>query len=226
LDINTVFSPEELKRFFNEVRDCFQIDGYHWLFVGDTGLRGFIGSNVDRLDDIITTELKIDPLSLEEVKKLINKRIIYYGLKRAAISAPIDFKVIEYLYNMTNGRLRYIFGMCTRLLTLVANEALINTVDLKFARPIISKLAEARIIQRRISPFSLLILKDIVKSGQATTGELTKKLNKKQASVSRGIGELIGKRLVRQKKAGRSNIYFPSLDSKIAYSGSKSSRYR
>ncbi len=221
LDVNTIFRQDELRRFFNEARDCFQIEGYHWLFVGDTGLRGFIGSNVDRLDDIITTELKINPLSLAEVRKLIDKRMKYCSIKNAKISAPIDFEVISYLYEMANGRLRYIFGICTRLLALVSNEALINNIDLKFAKPIIARLAEERIVQRRISPLSLLILRNIVQSGQATTGDLTKKLNKKQTSISRGISELTDTRLVRKRKAGRTNIYIPSLDAKIAYSGEK-----
>ncbi|MCK4249712.1 MAG: BlaI/MecI/CopY family transcriptional regulator [Candidatus Omnitrophica bacterium] len=218
LDVNTVFQPNELKNFLNEARDSFQIKGYHWFFVGDTGLRGFIGSNVDRLDDIITSEVRLNPLSLEEVCRLIDKRSVYYRTPGAKIALPIDFEVIKYLYGLTNGRLRYIFGICTRLLSLISGEPLLHMVDLKFAKPIIMKFAEDRIAQQNISPLSLSVLRKLVKLEQATTTELTKKMKKEQTSISRSLRELLNKRLVTQKRSGRNNVYSPSLDAKVAYS--------
>ncbi|GAH18980.1 unnamed protein product, partial [marine sediment metagenome] len=217
LDIKTVFEPDSLRNFLNEARDSFQIEGYHWMLIGDTGLRGFIGSHIDRLDDIITAEVKLKPLTLKKVQQLIDKRIRYYSLVRKKVSPPIDFEVIKYLYSLTDGRLRYIFGICTRLLSLISSEALIHTVDLDFAKPIIMRLAEERIAQRNISPLSLRILRMLVESGGSTTTELAKKLDKGQTSVSRCLRELLTKRLVKFKKVGKEHIYSPSLDAKVAY---------
>ncbi|PIS23946.1 MAG: hypothetical protein COT45_04940 [bacterium (Candidatus Stahlbacteria) CG08_land_8_20_14_0_20_40_26] len=217
LDVDTIFKPDELGTLLNEARDSFQMEGYHWILIGDTGLRGFIGSNVDRLDDIITTEVRLKPLKLEEVQPLINKRMQYYSLTRRKIHPPIDFEVIEYLHKLTNGRLRYIFGICTRVLSLISGEALIRRVDLKFAKPIIIKLTEERISQRNISPLSLKVLRELVELGQSTTTELTKKLGKGQTNVSRSLRELLMKGLVKFEKVGRNNVYSPSLDAKVAY---------
>ena len=216
-DINTTFEPVQLKNFLNETRDSFQLDGYHWFLVGDTGFRGFIGSNVDRLDDIITAEVNLAPLSKEEVSQSVDKRIRYYSLPKTKVVPPVEFDVIEHLYDLTGGRLRYIFGMCTRLLSLICNEAVIRSVDLKFAKPIITRLAEERISQRNISPLSLVILRKLVESDKSTTMELARNLKKGQTSISRGLAELLNEKLVKQEKVGRNNIYYPSLDAKVAY---------
>lgn len=218
LDVGTVFQPDDLRSFLNESRDAFQLDGYDWLLIGDLGLRGFIGSHVDRLDDIVTAEARLEPLSLDDVRLLIDRRMSWYGLPKGKTLPPIDFEVIEYLYHLTNGRLRYIFGLCTRLLSILSTEAVIQTVDLGFARPVIASLAEDRIIQRNLTPLSLTVLQRLVREGPATTSALSKALKKGQTSVSRSLSELLGKRLVRVEKIGRNNVYSPSLDAKVAYS--------
>lgn len=217
LDIETVFEPEVLKNLLNEIRDILQLKGYHWLLIGDTGFRSFIGSNVDRLDDIISAEIHLQPLTIKEVEELINRRIRHYSISKKHAAPPIDFEVIKYLYDLTNGRLRYIFGICTRLLSLVSTEALIHSIDLKFAEPIIKKLAEERIIQRNITDLSLKILRTLVKLEKATPTKLSKELNQGQTSISRCLKELLNQRLVRFVKTGKKHIYSPSLDAKLAF---------
>lgn len=53
----------EIKVLFNALRDYTQTDGSSWLFVGDIGLRRFIAQEVDRLDDIISYEVEINPIT-------------------------------------------------------------------------------------------------------------------------------------------------------------------
>ena len=216
LDIETIFEPEVLKHLLNEIRDIFQLKGYHWLLIGDEGLRGFIGSNVDRLDDIISAKIRLQPLTIKEVEELIKKRIRYFSISKKHAAPPINFEVVKYLYDLTNGRLRYIFGMCSRLLSLVSTEALIHSIDLKFAKPIIKKLAEERIVRRKITDLSLKVLRTLVKLEKATPTKLSKKLNQGQTSISRCLKELLNQRLVKFEKSGQKHIYSPSLDAKLA----------
>ena len=56
-----------------------QIEGSNWLFVGDLGLRKFIAQHVDRLDDIISHEVRINPLPVSDLLEMLGKRIRFYG---------------------------------------------------------------------------------------------------------------------------------------------------
>ena len=106
--------------------------------------------------------------------------------------------------------------MCSRLLSLVSTEALIHSIDLKFAKPIIKKLAEERIVRRKITDLSLKVLRTLVKLEKATPTKLSKKLNQGQTSISRCLKELLNQRLVKFEKSGQKHIYSPSLDAKLA----------
>ena len=216
LDLKVVHQPEEMRQFLNASRDIFQISGYNWLIVGDLGLRGFIASEVDRLDDIITIEVSVEPLDIDNVKALIEKRMRKYALGKNYIN-PINFEVISYLHNLTSGRLRYIFGMCTRLLNILSYEQIIERVDLEIARPIIAKLAEDRIKQRQVSASSIEVLRYLVKMGKSTPTEISKGLGKAQTAISRSLAELVRVNLTYCVEEGRRRIYYPQLDAKVAY---------
>ncbi len=69
---------EHLKMLLNIMRDYFQTPGTSWLLVGDNSLRRFIAQEVDRLDDIISHETEITPLSQQEYLALFAKRVNYF----------------------------------------------------------------------------------------------------------------------------------------------------
>ncbi len=217
LDLGTVLEKEELKKILNDARDIFLIEGYCWLLVGDTGLKGFISSQVDRLDDVISADIEIVPLSLKNIKSLILRRLEHYAFNKNKVTNPINDDVVEYLYDITNGRLRYIFGVCTNLLSLIAGDAVIKTIDLAIAKPLIVSLAKEKIDKKQISPTALNILGVIVEKKNITTMKLANTIKMKHPNVSRSIKELVKAGLVKVEEHGRINIYSPSLDAKIGY---------
>ena len=73
LDIGAIHEIKHLQYLFNELRDYIQTDFVSWMLVGDVGLRKFIAQNVDRLDDIISYEVKIEALTEQEFLSLIRK---------------------------------------------------------------------------------------------------------------------------------------------------------
>ncbi|NNM59600.1 MAG: hypothetical protein HKM04_07270 [Legionellales bacterium] len=92
LDIGEIHSQEDMKYLFNALRDYTQIDGSNWLFVGDLGLRKFIAQQVDRMDDIISYEVRIDPLPISSLSEMLDKRVRFYGESEKA-ELPIDKEV-------------------------------------------------------------------------------------------------------------------------------------
>ncbi len=116
LDIGAVHLGDYLKYILNALRDYMQTRNTSWFLVGDVGIRAFIASKVDRVDDIISHEVFIKSLSKKDYYNLIAKRINFYRSNENAIS-PIADEVFDYLYDITSGRLRYIFGLVNRLIT-------------------------------------------------------------------------------------------------------------
>jgi len=89
LDVGEIHEEKHLKYLFNELRDYIQTNDVSWLLVGDIGLRKFIAQQVDRLDDIVSHEIALQPLTGSDYIKLIDKRIQFYRNNPKA-HMPID----------------------------------------------------------------------------------------------------------------------------------------
>lgn len=217
LDINTTISSTQLKIFLNRIRDLLQLPGYSWLLVGDTGLRGFIASNVDRLDDIVTFEVYIPPLSLEEVYEAINRRLERLKIKEN-VEPPLTNDLIEALYNASGGRIRQIFGTATRLLSLIADNPLIDKINLKDAVPLLKTMIGERISQYGIdkSPVTYNILQKLAEFAPITPTQLSKKISISRPQISRALALLQKARLVYVQQKGKERLWMPMADVKIA----------
>ena len=135
LDIGEIHREGDMKYLLNALRDYTQIKGSNWIFVGDRGLRKFIAQQVDRLDDIISYEITLNPVAVEDLPEMIKKRVNFFR-ESNKVELPIEEDVFIYLYHITQGRLRYIFGLVSRLLNRLHIGDLVDkmTLDLGFCR--------------------------------------------------------------------------------------------
>ena len=216
LDIPEVHSEAHLKYLFNAMRDYFQTDSVSWLLVGDVGLRQFIAQQVDRLDDIVSYEELIKPVSKKEYDQLIQRRLNFYKLSSKA-ELPIDDEVFDYLYEVTKGRLRYIFGLLKRLTNVLLVGDLTDRITMGIAKPAISELAVKRVRSTAITPTEELVLKALVQLESATPSELAKKIHKTNSHVSNTLTALSNHKLITVSYQGRTSIYSPVLDAIVAY---------
>jgi len=216
LDIGEIHSPEEMKYLLNALRDYTQIDGSNWLFVGDLGLRKFIAQHVDRLDDIISFEVKLDPISLSELSEMLDKRVKFYGESTKA-ELPIEKEVFYYLYKITNGRLRYIFGLISRLMNRLYVGDLTDKITLDIAKPMLVKLGHDRVQRSDITTMEEQVLRLLVTLTDSRPTNIAKKLKKTSQYIGRVLSNLVSKKLVSSQKEGRDRIYKPSIDAIIAY---------
>lgn len=217
LDIGAIHDEEHMKYLFNAIRDYVQTKGMTWLFVGDVGLRRFIAQEVDRLDDIVNYEVKLDPLTKEEFHQLIKTRVEYYRENDNA-DLPVDSEVLSYLYDITRGRLRYIFGLLQRLMSNLHVGDLTDRVSLDIAKPMIRQLAYDRVRLNDISPIEEQLLVFLVKKESSTVTELASEINKTKQYASKILLKLSDAKLVTVIKQGKYRSYAPSLDAIIAYS--------
>ncbi len=216
LDLGEIHEEKHLKYLFNELRDYIQTNNVSWLFVGDVGLRKFIAQQVDRLDDIVSYEVEIQALNKSDYVKLIEKRIQFY-MNNPNAQLPIDDDVFLYLFDLTKGRLRYVFGLIKRLLNELSIRDIVYKLTLDLAQPMISKLAKERLAKNGLTSGEKEILKMLVKLGSASATELSHRLSKTRQYVSKILVKLYDMRLIYAKREGRNRIYLPVLDVVIAY---------
>ncbi len=217
LDIGEIHSEDEMKYLFNALRDYTQMEGSGWLFVGDIGLRRFIAQDVDRLDDIISHEAYIEPLPISELSGMIDRRIKFYGESNKA-ELPIEMPVFDYLHRITSGRLRYIFGLASRLMNKLYIGDLTDKVTLDIAKPMLIKLGKDRVKRSDLSDAEESALRLLVKIPNATPSKVAKELKKSTQYIGRVLSTLVDRRLASSKKEKRQRIYTPSIDAIIAYS--------
>lgn len=216
LDIGAIHEVRHLTYLFNELRDYIQTDLVSWMLVGDIGLRKFIAQHVDRLDDIVSYETRIDSLTQEEFSALINQRIQFYKNHPKA-EMPIEHDVFLYLFKITKGRLRYIFGLLKRLLNELSIGDLTDKLTLDIAKPMVIKLAQERIAQYNITPKEIELLRMIVQNGSGNASKLADQLGQTRQSISRALNRLLEIKLVTVQIVGRDRVYHPSIDAEIAY---------
>jgi len=217
LDVGTVQDEERLRILLNVMRDYLQTPGTSWLLVGDTELRRFIAQKVDRVDDIVVFETEITALSEKEYLQLIDKRIQYFRTK-AQVKLPVDKEVWLYLFRITRGRLRYIFGLLNRLFSALQLGVLTDRINIELARPVIKKFGQDRVKRHKLSGTEELILKAVVTNKDIQVNDLAKYINKSQTQVSRMLGNLHKYKLVTYKQKWRNRIYMPEIDAELAYS--------
>ena len=194
-----------------------QTQNVSWFLVGDVGLRAFISRKVDRVDDIISYETFIEPLSKEDYYLLIDKRVSFYRNNENAVF-PVDQEVFEYLYDITEGRLRYVFGLLQRLMRRLRVGDLINMLTLDVAKPMITELARNRIGVHELTTSEEDVLKQLVILKESSVKKLIATTGKNRAFVSRILSKFLKLELVVTSKKGTLRLYTPSLDAKIAYS--------
>lgn len=219
LDLGEVHQEPDLKQLFNSLRDYAQTDGISWLLVGDTGLRKFIAQQVDRLDDIISYEVNIAPLTEENFQSLIEKRINYYRMNPKA-RLPIERDVFSYLFDITKGRLRYIFGLLSRLIATLSLGDLTDKITLSIAKETLIDLSRSRIKRNDITQSEESILRMAVSMKKCTVGSMAKELKKSGQYVGKILSKLAQAKLLHLQREGNSKCYLPSLDAMIAYSDS------
>lgn len=216
LDVGTVHEEKHLRYLFNALRDHIQTRGISWLLVGDVGLRRFVAQHVDRLDDIVSNEVEIKPISKYKYHELIQKRLQFYR-ENPKVILPIEENVFTYLYDITSGRLRYVFGLLQRLISQLHVGDLTDRLTLDIAKPMITKLGRDRVARNNLTLNEENILIALVKLKEAAVSELAKITTKSANHTSNVLSKLSQHKLVNSQKRGQYRYYTPELDATIAY---------
>lgn len=216
LDPDLTFTADELSAFLNDIRDSLQLPGFGWLLVGKTGLGRFITTNVPRLRSIVAHDVAVEPLSKEQVKKVLKTRIEACAVPGQKPTNPLDQALLEEIYDASGGSLREMFNVCTKLCVALAPDPVYVKITKKEAGALIAELLSVRFAGIQRSPLQRAILLELASRPGMTQQELIEQLGKTQAAVSRAARMLVETELVRRTKAGRRVRYWPAPEVRLA----------
>lgn len=215
LDIEYGFETEDLKRFFNEIRDTLQIPHVSWLICGADGLGNFIKKHIPRVSQIITSYINVEPLSFEEVVKAFALRI--KGAKKKG-SLPIDTNLLNYIYDIANGSFREILNIVYQLLVKYYNEPLVKIIDMEHARFFFYDSGKKRIERLKRSRLLYSVFEAILENPGVTQTKLAMLTKKQQANISRITKELQADGYISIKRVSRTNYYYADSKYQIGFS--------
>lgn len=216
LDIEYGFEKEDLKRFFNEIRDTLQIPYISWLICGADGLESYTRKNIPRVAQITNSFMAVNPLSFEEVVEAFSLRIKKNQMKG---QLPIDPSLMNYIYDIAGGSFREILNIVYQLLVKYYNEPLVKIINMEHARYFFYEIGKQRVERLKRSTIQYPVFEAILNNPGIKQIELAKLVKKQQANVSRVTKELEADGYIIIKKLGRTNYYYADTKYRIGFSG-------
>jgi DNA-binding transcriptional ArsR family regulator len=216
LDPELTFSHDELETFLNDVRDCLQLPQLSWLLVGKSGLSKFISRRVPRLRSIIAHEVALSPLSLNQVRETLKRRLEACALPEQKPLNPIEPELLDLIFEATGGSLRETFLICSKLCQAVATDPVYARISPELASGLLAELLNVRFAEIRKTPLQRSMLQALSKNPGLTQGDLAEEIGKTQTTISRAAKSLIDLELIRKVKEGRSVRYWPAPEVRLA----------
>ena len=198
---------EKLKSFFEEIRDCLQMESIYYVFVGHKGMFQQIIAPLERVRSIFyNNPILISPLTKVEVKRVIEKRYQLLALPNKTIIRPVEQSVLDSLYDIFNGKIRYLMNAVTSLITNIP-ESYNDTLDVESA---INFLREITIteVNTYISGEELKVFNEVVKGIRFTNSSLSYCTGKSKQSINKYINKFLALNLIfPSDKVGRNRFY-------------------
>ena len=220
LELLTRNGPQQLTKFFDETRDCLQTPRIYFIFVGYTGMFQQIIVPIERVRSVFFGHpIHLPPLSRRDVRRAIRLRYKLLALKKNKWIPPVDDELVDHLYDVFAGRIRFIMDSITTLVTRLP-EGVTGTLPTDAARELLQQLAWERI--RSILTYAEQgVLEVAVEQSRFTNSSLVKATGKSKQNVAKYLKRLVDLNFARQiEKRGRSVIYETSPELALLRRGS------
>ncbi len=205
---NLELIPEEkLRCLFDDLRDFFQMQKVHFIFVGNLTVQSVLLS-MPRFSSIMNdTTFQIESLELNEISEILNKRL--YSLKIGDdidLIIPYTSDVIDELYRIFDGNIRDVLNSL--------NSAI---VELTYERPIIldmNKLVSTLNIILEKTFFKSItqrgkdVLMEVVKRKEITNKSISDNLHIPSQNVSKYLKDLKSKGCIRVRRKDSMNKFW------------------
>lgn len=184
-----LLSEKSIKKLFENLRDFFQTEGVHFVFVGNLTVKGYFLS-IPRFSSIMTdTPISIEPFTLEEVDKIIKKRFESMQIEGLDYVVPFTKDCLKMLYDLWGGNIRHILNSLSTAVQELTVEKPV-TIDENILARTLNSVLEKRYYSRITPPRALDVLKEIVKREEITNKSLSELLNLPRSNISGYLRDL------------------------------------
>ena len=184
-----LLSEENIKDLFENLRDFFQTEGVHFVFVGNLTVKAYFNS-IPRFSSIMTdAPIIIEVFTLDEVDELIKKRFEAMRIEDLGYVIPFTKDCLKILFDLWGGNIRHILNSLSTAVQEVTEEKTIVLDENTLARTLKSVL-EKRYSSKKITPRAKDVLMEIVRREEVTNKSLSDLLDLQRSNISGYIKEL------------------------------------
>ena len=200
-------SPDNVKVFFEVVRDALQEPHVYFVFVGYPGLfqQGIVPS--ERVRSIFfDTPLNVSPLSVDEVKRIIERRYNLLALPGKKWIRPVETEVIAYLYGTFAGKIRYVMNAVTTLISRVP-ESYSRPIGKEEARESLCSILVSE-LQKQLSETEVKAFLKAAKQRRFTNSSLARSLRRTKQATNKYVSKFLKRRYIYlAEQVGRNRYY-------------------
>lgn len=209
-----IMNPDALYALFNVLRDTlFSVKGFWWVLVGLEGTQSSIDQRIPRVGQRIRgSEIKIEPLSFDEVQRVLDKRAEKYRIQIPLFPKhPIDNKIVRLLYDTSEGEVRFVFNMCERIVlkTFTMFPSLGN-IGSDPAEEALREIVKTHIDNLRLQKREFRIIIELVQGRECRPKDYESYGFRSMQAFHQVLARLVDMRLLSKRQEGLAVYYKPS----------------
>jgi hypothetical protein len=199
--------PNKITPFFEDIRDVLQEPNVYFVFVGHPGLFQDAVVPSERVRSIFfDTPVNVDPLSVDEVQRIIERRYKLLALPGKKWIRPVEAEVVEYLYHTFSGKIRYVMNAVTTLISRLP-ESYGRPLSRDESRKSLASILSSELKKNLTSEEFKVFLK-AVKQGRFTNSSLARDARKSKQATNKYVGKFLKMRYTYlAEQVGRNRYY-------------------
>lgn len=210
-----IVDMDRFKGLLQAIRDSsLALDGYLWTFIGPVGLRGELGEpGVQRVSELTRgAPVELGPLTLAQAQKAIGARLDAQRRDDDAVD-PVHDDVIRFLYEASNGEIRYVLNRCGDIVEAITRHLPSpTTVTLEKARWVLRDIVAPTIEHAGLKPKEREVLRRVAQRRKVQGKDFGAYGFNQYQGLFNHISSLADKRLLVKERRGRDVVYIPRGD--------------
>lgn len=197
----------KLRLFFEDIRDTIQEPNVYFIFVGYRNMFQEVIVPSPRVRSIFfDTPLMLEPLSYKQIHEIIGLRYEILGMPEKNWIKPVEDKVIDYLYDTYEGKIRYVMNAITSLISHIP-DSYADTLSLEKAAELL-RLIQLSELKSKLTAAEIEVFIHAIRLRRFTPTGLCLVTGKSKQSIQKYLRKLLdGNYVYQTDKIGRSQYY-------------------